>query len=77
MKIKFNKEHLIPNILEIVKVLGITLFYIYVLKGFLFGLIPSLNNIPSPFPDLVFVLVIFYLEELFTITWNGKKIYGN
>lgn len=76
MKLKFNKERIIPNLLEYIKIIAIALFYIYVLKNIIFNLFPVLTTLQSPFSDIIFIVIIVYIEELITIIWNGNHIYG-
>lgn len=76
MKIKFNKEKLIPNILDYLKIIVVVLVYFYIIKIPLFNLFPILNTLPKPLDDIILVIITLYIEELITLTWNGKKIYG-
>ncbi len=76
MRIHFNTDKIVPSILEIAKVVVITLFYIYILKGAIFNLIPFLKTIPYPIPDLIFILIVWYIEELITITYKNNHVFG-
>ena len=72
MKIKINKGNLIPDIKEYGKILLSVIITIYLLKGFILYLLPSLNSL-SDFWGLVFwVFLITWLKYLFDFRIFGR-----
>jgi len=72
MKIKFNKNKVVPDIKEYLKILLSVIITVYILKGFILYLFPSINGL-SDFWALVFwVFLITWLKNLVDFKVFGR-----
>ena len=75
IKIKFNKNKIIPNIGEYVEVLVSTMLVVYVFKSLLFKLFPFLGTLSKPWDLVIIVFFIFYFKNLFDIKMGGNDYF--
>ena len=75
MKVKFNKNKLIPNIKEYLKILLSVVITVYVLKGFILHFFPSINNLPEFWLLVFWVFLVTWLKNLFDIRIFGRDYF--
>lgn len=75
IKIKFNKNKIIPNIGEYIEILLSTMIVVYVFKSLLFRLFPFLETLSAPWDLVIIVFFIFYFKNLFDIKFNGNDYF--
>lgn len=75
IKIKFNKNKIIPNIGEYIEILIATMLVVYVFKSLLFKFFPLLKTLSAPWDLVVIVFLIFYFKNLFDIKMGGNDYF--
>ena len=75
IKLKINKDKIIPDAGEYGKVLVSTFFVVYVLKVLLFKMFPVLQQFTTPWDLVVLVFMIYYLKSIFDIKVGGNDLF--
>jgi low affinity Fe/Cu permease len=72
---KLNKDKIIPNLAEYIKVLISVVFVIYIFRPILYIMIPPLAQLQG-FWALVFnVTITLYFKNLIDINFNGRDYF--
>jgi len=72
VKIRINKDKLIPNFAEYLKILASVFLLVYIFKLGLLKIFPILSNLPDFWALVFWVLLITYLKDLFDVQFAGR-----
>ena len=72
---KFNKNKLVPDIREYIKILISVIITVYVFKGIILGLFPQLNNLPDFWALVFWVMIITFFKDLINLSWDGRDYF--
>ena len=74
IKLKFNKQKIIPDIVEYAEILVTTIIVVWYLKPLIFGIFPFLGTLKSPWDLVVIVFIIYYIKSIINVK-VGRRDY--
>jgi len=75
IKLKFNKDKLIPDFKEYFKILISVIILVYVLKTSIIKLFPVIETLSDFWSLMFWVISITYLQNLFDIKLKGRDYF--
>jgi len=72
MKLRINKDKLIPNVGETFKIILSAMLTSYLVKPALITAFPALGVVDGLVALVVWVIIIVWLKDLFDLKWNGR-----
>jgi len=75
MKLRFNKDKLIPDLRQCIKVVLVAFVIVYILKEAILKLFPFLTTLSDFWLFVFWVLTITYLKNLFDIRIGGEDYF--
>lgn len=75
MKFQINKKNIIPNINKYIWIVLSSLITVYLFKPIILKLIPQIIELHSFYQMLIWIFIIVYFKDLFSVNRNGRDLF--